>query len=126
MTGFVELSLLRHHHFSIEQAPFIDHQPRRADVSFDYRLPLENDFLGRDNGTPHFSADRDVLCRHVPVHLARNPDCETLACGDLTRDLAVDANITLTADLPFDDGSRANQIEFFDRISFQSRSSFRS
>ena len=120
------MSLLRHHHFSIEQASFIDYQFRRADVSFDHRLPLEDNFLGRDNGAPHFSADRHVLGRYVSINLSRDSDCETLACGDLTGDLAIDANVSLTSDFPFDNRSRANQIEFFDRISFQSLSSFRS
>ena len=126
MSSLVQLRLLSHHHFSIEQTSFIDHQLRRADITFDDCLSLEYDLLRRNDGTPHLSADRDVFRRHVSIDLTRNPDSQTFACGDLAGDFSIDSNVSLTADLPFDDSSRADQVEFFDRISFQSLSSFRS
>lgn len=126
MPRFVQLRLLSHHHFSIKQTSFIDHQLRCADIPFDDCLSLEHNLFRRDDGAPHLSADRDVFRRHISIDLARNPDGQTFACGDLACDFSIDANIPLTSDLPFDDGARADQVEFFDRISFQSLSSFRS
>jgi hypothetical protein len=126
VASFVQLRLLSHHHFSIEQTSFIDHQLRCADIPFDDCLSLEHNLFRRNNGAPHLSADRDVFRRHISVDLTRNSDGQTFACGDLARDFSIDTNISLTSDLPFDDGPRADQVEFFDRISFQSLSSFRS
>jgi hypothetical protein len=126
VTGFVQLRLLSHHHFSIKQTSFIDHKLRCADIPFDDCLSFEHDLLRRDDGAPYLSADRDVFRRDIPVNFARNPDGQAFACGNLARNFPIDANISLTSDLPFDDSARADQVEFFDRISFQSLSSFRS
>jgi hypothetical protein len=126
VTGLVDLRLFRHHHFAIEQAPLIDDEFRSPDVPFDDRLPFEDNFLRRDDGASHFAPDRHVLGRYVPIDLSGDTDGETLACRDLTRNLTIDTDISLTSDLSLDDGSRADQVEFFDRISFQSLSSFRS
>jgi hypothetical protein len=123
---FVQLRLLSHHHFSIEQTSFVDHQLRRSDIPFDDCLSLEHNFLRRNDRASHFSADRDVFRRHISIDLTRDPDRQTFARGDLAGDFPIDTNIPLTSDLPFDDSPRADQVEFFDRISFQSLSSFRS
>lgn len=123
---FVQLRLFSHHHFSIKQASLIDHQLRCADITFDDCLSLEHNLFRRNDGASHLTANRDVLCRHVSVDLTGNPDGKTFACSDLAGDFPIDTNVSLTSDLPFDDGSRANQVEFFNRISFQSLSSFRS
>jgi hypothetical protein len=126
VTGFVELRLLGHHHFPVEQTPFIDHELRCTDVPFDDRLPFEDDFLCCDNRAPYFSAYRDVLRRYIPINLASYAYRETFTCCNLAGDLAIDADISLTSDLSFNDGTWTDEVEFFDRISFQCLSSFRS
>lgn len=124
MTRLVNLRFFGHHNFTIEQAALIDDKPGRPDISLDYGFSLKHNLLCRDDGAPYFAADRHILGRNVTIDLARDSDCETLACRNFARDLSVDSNIALTADFSFDDRSRTNQVEFFDRIRFQSQSSF--
>ena len=126
MPGFVQLRLLGHHNLPVEKTSFIDHQLRRPNVAFDDRFSFEHDLLGRDDGSPYLAADCDILRRDISVNFARDPDGKAFACRDLTGDLPVNSEVSLTPDFPFDDSSRSNQVEFFYRISFQSRSSFRS
>ena len=121
MAGLVHLRLFRHHHFSIKQAAFIDDEFRSADIAFDNRFPFEDDFLRRDDRSPHLAADRDVLRRNVSIHFASSADSDAFARRNLTGDFSIDANVTLTSDFPFDDRPGTDQVEFFDRISFQSR-----
>ena len=124
MARFVNLRLLGHHNLAIEQTALVDDKLGRPDISLDYGLSLEHNLLCRDDGASYLAADRHVLGRNVSIDLSRVADSETLACRNFARNFSVDSNIALTADFSFDDRSRTNQVEFFDRIRFQSQSSF--
>jgi len=121
---FVNLRLLGHHDLAVEQTTLIDDKLGCPDISLDYGLSLKHNLLRRDNGAPHFAADRHVLGGDISIDLSRDTDREALACRNFTRDFSVDSNIALTSDFALDNRSRANQVEFFDRIRFQSQSSF--
>ena len=126
MTGFVQLRFFGHRYFPIKKTPFIDDQLGRANVSFDHRFSFEHDLVRSGDRASHFPADRDILRRDVPVDLTRDSDGNAFTRRDLTGELPIDSNVSLAADFPFYNRSRAYQVEFFDRISFQSQGSFRS
>jgi hypothetical protein len=126
VTGFVQLCLFGHDHFSVEQTSFIDDQFRGSNVTLDNSFSLKHNLVGCNNGTSYFPADRDILRRDVAVDLTARSDSKAFTCRDLACDLSIDTNVSLASDFPFDDGSGADQVEFFDRIVFQSLSSFRS
>jgi hypothetical protein len=126
MTGFVQLCLFSHHNFSVKQTSFIDDQFRGTYVALDNGFSLEHNLVGGDNGTSNLPADRDILRRDVTVDLSARSDSKALTRRDLAGHLPIDTNVSLAADFAFDDGPGTNQVEFFDRIVFQSLSSFRS
>jgi hypothetical protein len=125
VTGFVQLCLFGHHHFSVEQTSFIDDQFRGTNVTLDDSFSLKHNLVGCNDGTSYLPANRDILGRDVTVDLTARSDSKALACRDLAGNFSIDTNVSLASDLPFDDGSGADQVEFFDRIVFQSLSSFR-
>ena len=124
MARLVDLRLFGHHNLTIEQTALVDDKLGCPDISLDYGLTLKHNLLGRDDGAPHLAADRHVLGRDISVYLTRDADRKALACRNFTSYFSVDSNIALTSDFALDDRSRANQVEFFDRIRFQSQSSF--
>ncbi len=124
MARLVNLRLFGHHNFAIEQTAFINDKPGRPDISFNHGFSLKHNLLCRYDGAPYLAADRHVLGRDISIDLSGDADSETLARRNFARYFSVDSNISLTADLPFDDRTRTYQVEFFDRIRFQSQSSF--
>jgi len=126
MSGFVQLCLFSHHNFSVEQTSFIDDQFRGTNIAFDNGFSFKDNLVGGDDGATNLPADRDILRRDVTVDLSARSDSKALARRDLAGHLPIDTNVSLTADFSFDDGPGTDQVEFFDRIVFQSLSSFRS
>src|SRR5215471_3628984 len=84
----------------LEHDSFLDHEARRRDVAKELSRRPDLETLSRGDVTGHTTLDHDRVADDLRVHDGALSDRQRLLRGDLTLDLALDANGPFERELP--------------------------